>query len=114
MKVVKIGRITIMIKEKEDLDPYTPIGYQDVVDILAGNRVIKLNSITKKEVENLKSALDSVITSDGTGIESNMFVDMLERIRNEVGEDMFREMMKEAASHFKLEEAEKKEEKSGG
>ena len=113
MKIVKFGGITIMIKEKEDLDPYTPIGYQDVVDILAGNRVIKLNSITKKEVENLKSALDSVVTLDGVEMEKDKFVDMLGRIKNEVGEDMFREMMKEAASHFKLEEKEK-EEKSGG
>jgi hypothetical protein len=111
MKVVKIGGITIMVKEKEDLDPYMPIGYQDVVDILAGGRIIKLSYITKKEVDNLKNTLDSVITSDGTGIESNMFVDMLERIRNEVGENMFKEMMKDAIRHFKPEE---KEEKSGG
>jgi hypothetical protein len=111
MKVVKLGGITIMIKEKEDLDPYIPIGQQDVVDILAVGRVIKLSNITKKEVEILKSALDSVVTSDRTEIEKDMFLDMLERIRNEVGDEMFREMMKEAAGHFKLEE---KEEKGGG
>ena len=113
MKVAKIGGITVMVKEKEDLDPYMPIGYQDVVNILAGGRIIKLSYITKKEVENLKNALDSVITSDGTGIEKDMFIDMLERIKNEVGKDMFREMMSDAVSHFKIEEKEK-EEKSGG
>jgi len=113
MKAVKFGDTTIIIREKDDIDPYIPYGEQKVVDIIQGGRVIRVQGIRKEEVESLKEALDSAVITIRE--EDSELYDIIDSFKDRIGnEERFREIVKRVLKRMGMELKEKEEESGRG